>query len=103
MISDQQRGLRGQSLPTGGLEPEVVLAESIPHRLLSAHQCLVGAIEGVFGSGGDPLADQALNPTRGPALGGLGFGYGSRVEGRPAVVRLLLRSAWLLGHRWLAL
>ena len=62
MISDQQRGLRWQSLPTGRLKPEVVLAQDIPDRLLNPHRCLVGALEGVFSRSGDPLADEALIP-----------------------------------------
>src|SRR5512132_589325 len=65
MISDQQRGLLGQPLPTGRLEPEVVLAQGIPDRLLSPHQCLVGALEGVLGSGGDAPADKAFDAPRG--------------------------------------
>ena len=67
MISDQQRGLRGESLPTGRLKAEVVLAQDIPDRLLSPHQCLVGALERVFGSRCDPemVAMKALFLRRG--------------------------------------
>ena len=53
MISDQQRCLLGQSLPTGRLKPEVVLAQDIPERLLRPHQRLVGTFEGVFGHTAD--------------------------------------------------
>src|ERR1700733_4583048 len=67
MIPDEQRCLARQSVPTGGLEPEVILIEGVPHRLLSAHQCLVGAVEGVFGGGGDALTDEALDWTSGLA------------------------------------
>ena len=93
MVSDQQRRLLGQSLPTGRLEPEVVLAQDIPDRFLGAHQCLVGAIEGVFGSGGDTLADQAFDVTLGLARGAPGLGHHSRLEGRPAVAPVQSRCA----------
>jgi hypothetical protein len=69
MISDQKRGLLGQPLPTGGLEPEVVVAEGNPDVLLSAQQILVGAFEGVLGRAGDAPGDQALDCTLGSARG----------------------------------
>ena len=92
MISDQQRGFLGQSLPTGRLKPEVVLAKGIPDGLLSAHQSLVRAIEGVFGSGGGALADQTFDSTFGSALGAPGLAPRGRIEGRPAVALVLLAA-----------
>ena len=87
MISDQQRGLLGQSVPTGRLQPEVELVQGIPDRLLSTHQRLVGTVEGVFGGRGDSLGDEALDRTlglapRGSALAGLAVAVGSSA-GRP--------------------
>src|ERR1035438_2972544 len=93
MISDQQRGLLGQSLPTGRLEPEVVLVDGIPDRHLSAHQSLVGAFEGMFGSGRDTLGDQALDSAWGLALGAPGLGRGTRLERRPAAALVPSRCA----------
>src|ERR1035438_2316956 len=93
MVSDQQRGLLGQSLPAGGFKPEVVLANGVPDRLLSAHQSLVGAIEGVFGSGGDTPTDQALNSTVGLVRIAPGLGHCSRIESRPAVAVVQRRCA----------
>jgi hypothetical protein len=61
MISDQKRGLLRQTLPAGRLKPEVVVAEGNPDVLLSDQQFLVGTVEGVFGSGGGALGDQALD------------------------------------------
>jgi hypothetical protein len=75
MISDQQRGLLGQALPTGRLKPEVVLAQGIPNRLLSPHQSLVGTFEGVFGRGGDALGDEAFDSPLGSPLGARGLGH----------------------------
>jgi hypothetical protein len=60
MISDQQRRLLRQALPTGRLKPKVVVAEGNPDVLLGAQQFLVRAFEGVFGSRGGTLGDQAL-------------------------------------------
>ena len=60
MISDQQRRLPRQTVPTGRLEPEVVLLEGIPDRLLTA-SAFVGAVEGVFGRGNDTPTDQTLD------------------------------------------
>src|SRR5580693_2865567 len=85
MISDEQRRLRRQPVPTGRLEPEVVLIEGVPDRLLSAHQALVGAVEGVFGGGSDALSDEALDWTLGLRLGARGLGHCSRLGGRPGV------------------
>src|SRR5664279_5720623 len=86
MIADQQRGLLGQSLPAGGLKPEVVLAQDIPDRLLSPQEPLVGAFQGVFGSGGDTLADQAFDPTFGAAIATPRLSHRTRLEDRAAVI-----------------
>ena len=79
MISDQQRGLLRQSLPTGRLKAEVEPGQGVPDGLLRAHQFLVGAIERMLGSGGDALADQSLDSTFGSALGARGVSYDSRL------------------------
>src|SRR6188472_4801263 len=64
MISDQKRVLLRETLPTGSLKPEVVIAEGIPDVLLSAQQFLVGTVEGVFGGRGGALSDHPLDQTR---------------------------------------
>ena len=92
MISDQKRGPLRQTLPTRRLEPEVVVAEGNPDVLLSAQQFLVGTVEGVFGSGGGALGDQAFESTRGLALGAPALGHGSLIEGRPRPVDLVGRA-----------
>jgi hypothetical protein len=91
MISDQQRRLLGEALPTGRLKPEVISAEDIPDRLLREQQLLVGAVQGVFGSSSDPLADQALDPANGLALACPGRSRPSRLRGRRTVFILLCR------------
>src|SRR5450432_4241570 len=85
MIADQQRRLRRQPLPTGYLQPEIVLTQEIPHRLLSAHQLLVGTVKRVLGRGRDTLGDQSLDPTLGWALGIPGLRRARRLERRSAV------------------
>ena len=92
MISDQKRGLLRQTLPTGRLKPEVVVAEGNPDGLLSAQQLLVGTVEGVFGGGGGALGDQALDQTR-LALGAPALGHGRRIGGRLRPVALVLGRA----------
>src|SRR5450755_125365 len=93
MIADQQRGLLGQSLPAGGLKPEVVLTQDIPDRLLNPQELLVGAFQGVFGSGRDTLADQAFDPTFGLAIATFGLVLRSRIEGRLAAAVVHSRCA----------
>src|ERR1700744_6452999 len=84
MISDQQRWLRRQSLPTGRLQPEVIPTQEIPDRLLNPHRCLVGPVEGVLGRGGDTLADQALEFPLGSPGAASWLRHRGRIEGRPA-------------------
>jgi hypothetical protein len=98
MHSDQQRGLLGQSVPTGRLKPKVVLAQGIPDRPLSAQQFLVGALESVFGSGRDSLGDEALDPTLRSALSAPGLGDCGGFEDRRAVALVKQRSALLSGR-----
>src|SRR5450755_2254988 len=93
MIADQQRGLLGQSLPAGGLKPEVVLAQDIPDRLLNPQELLVGAFQGVFGSGRDTLADQAFDPTFGLAIATPRLSHRTPLEGRLAAAVVHSRCA----------
>jgi hypothetical protein len=75
-----------------------VVAEGNPDVLLSAQQLLVGAVEGVFGSGGGALGDEALDSTFGLALGAPALGHGSRIDGRLRPVALVLGYAPLHGR-----
>src|ERR1700729_1667726 len=92
MIADEQRRLPRQFVPTRRLEPEVVLIQGVPDGLLRAHQRLVGAVEGVFGSRGDALTDEGLDwalgmaarPPR-PPLGAWWLDHGYRIVVRPGV------------------
>ena len=96
-ISNQQRRLLKASAPNRTSKLKVVVAEGNSDVLLSAQQFLVRAFEGVFGSRGGTLGDQALESTFGLALGAPApLGHGSRIAGRPRPVALV---SWAPLHR----